>query len=45
MNDWLPKSVLLLRNYNRRKFLSDLLAGVTICRYSPVTFYSVVFLL
>src|ERR1700757_108943 len=27
---WLPKSVLLLRDYNRDKFLSDLLAGITV---------------
>src|ERR1700730_2386265 len=27
---WLPKSVLLLRDYDRRKFLSDLVAGVTV---------------
>jgi sulfate permease, SulP family len=27
---WLPKSVLLLRGYDRRKFLSDLIAGVTV---------------
>jgi sulfate permease, SulP family len=27
---WLPKSVLLLRDYDRHKFLSDLLAGVTV---------------
>ena len=30
LNLWLPKSVLLLRDYNRRKFLSDLVAGVTV---------------
>lgn len=29
-NEWLPKSVLLLQNYDRRKFVSDLLAGVTV---------------
>src|SRR5215831_9165009 len=28
--NWLPKSVLLLRDYDRHKFLSDLLAGVTV---------------
>lgn len=28
--EWLPKSVLLLRDYNRHKFLSDLLAGITV---------------
>src|SRR5256885_595373 len=27
---WLPKSVLLLRNYDRHKFVSDLIAGVTV---------------
>src|SRR5437879_4611914 len=27
---WLPKSILLLRNYDRHKFLSDLIAGVTV---------------
>jgi sulfate permease, SulP family len=27
---WLPKSVVLLRDYDRHKFLSDLLAGVTV---------------
>src|SRR5712691_1697388 len=27
---WLPKSVLLLRGYDRHKFLSDLIAGVTV---------------
>jgi SulP family sulfate permease len=27
---WLPKSVLLLRDYNRQKFLSDLIAGLTV---------------
>jgi SulP family sulfate permease len=27
---WLPKSVILLRNYNRQKFVSDLVAGVTV---------------
>jgi SulP family sulfate permease len=27
---WLPKSVLLLRRYDRHKFLSDLIAGVTV---------------
>jgi sulfate permease, SulP family len=27
---WLPKSILLLRDYDRRKFLSDLIAGVTV---------------
>ena len=27
---WLPKSILCLRDYNRNKFLHDLLAGVTV---------------
>src|SRR5206468_13053939 len=27
---WLPKSVILLRGYDRHKFLSDLIAGVTV---------------
>ena len=27
---WLPKSVILLRDYNRHKFVSDLIAGVTV---------------
>src|SRR6516164_5026280 len=27
---WLPKSVLLLREYNREKFVADLIAGVTV---------------
>jgi SulP family sulfate permease len=27
---WLPKSVLLLREYNSQKFVSDLIAGVTV---------------
>jgi SulP family sulfate permease len=27
---WLPKSVLLLRGYDRHKFLSDLIAGITV---------------
>ena len=30
MDAWLPKSVILLRNYDRQKFLSDLGAGVTV---------------
>ena len=29
-NDWLPKSVLTLRNYSRLEFFSDLVAGVTV---------------
>src|SRR3981189_2670646 len=27
---WLPKSILLLRGYDRHKFFSDLIAGVTV---------------
>ncbi len=30
INDYLPKSILNLRDYNRRKFTSDLLAGITV---------------
>jgi SulP family sulfate permease len=30
LNQWLPKSVLYLRDYDRHKFLSDLIAGVTV---------------
>src|SRR5438477_11928347 len=30
MNPWLPKSILYLRHYDRHKFLSDLIAGVTV---------------
>src|SRR5919109_1162678 len=30
IEDWLPKSVILLRHYDRHKFLSDLIAGVTV---------------
>src|SRR5271168_668311 len=30
LNQWLPKSVLLLRDYDRHKFVSDLIAGVTV---------------
>ncbi len=30
IEDWLPKSVILLRNYDRHKFISDLIAGVTV---------------
>jgi sulfate permease, SulP family len=30
LSAWLPKSVLLLRDYDRHKFLSDLIAGVTV---------------
>src|SRR5437667_9736964 len=30
LNAWLPKSVILLRDYDRHKFVSDLLAGVTV---------------
>ena len=29
-SEWLPKSVLQLRNYTAQKFLSDLLAGITV---------------
>src|ERR1700730_17622029 len=29
-DEWLPKSVLSLRNYNPQKFLHDLVAGVTV---------------
>jgi len=28
--DWLPKSIILLRNYDRHKFVSDSIAGVTV---------------
>src|SRR5436853_5030305 len=27
---WLPKSVILLRNYDGQKFVSDLIAGMTV---------------
>lgn len=30
VNAWLPKSILLLRDYDRHKFVSDLVAGVTV---------------
>src|SRR5438045_8946204 len=30
IEDRLPKSVILLRNYDRHKFVSDLIAGVTV---------------
>ncbi len=30
LTPWLPKSVLLLRDYDRHKFLSDLVAGITV---------------
>src|SRR3954466_765324 len=30
MPEWLPKSVLALRNYSRQKFFSDCVAGVTV---------------
>src|SRR5438309_5601796 len=30
LDAWLPKSVILLRDYDRHKFLSDLIAGVTV---------------
>jgi len=29
-DDWLPKSVLCLRDYNRHKFVLDIIAGVTV---------------
>src|SRR5881398_2566858 len=29
-SEWLPKSVLALQDYNRRKFLSDAVAGITV---------------
>src|SRR3954468_23306750 len=30
MNPWLPRSLVCLRGYDSRKFLSDLIAGVTV---------------
>src|ERR1700722_10111322 len=30
LSAWLPKSVLLLRDYDRHKFVSDLIAGITV---------------
>src|SRR5689334_14122048 len=30
IEDWLPKSVILLRHYDRHKLVSDLIAGVTV---------------
>jgi SulP family sulfate permease len=30
IRDWLPKSVQALQNYDKRKFLSDLVAGITV---------------
>src|SRR5947209_7345743 len=30
MNQWLPKSVLALKNYSRQLFVSDLIAGITV---------------
>src|SRR5258708_795111 len=30
MNNWLPKSVLCLKSYTKRMFVSDLLAGITV---------------
>jgi SulP family sulfate permease len=30
MNEWLPKSILLLQGYDRKKFTADVLAGVTV---------------
>jgi uncharacterized membrane protein len=29
-DDWLPKSIILLRDYNFQKFIADLIAGVTV---------------
>ena len=29
-SDWLPKSVLALRDYSARKFSADLIAGITV---------------
>ncbi|HEY3929930.1 MAG TPA: solute carrier family 23 protein [Candidatus Koribacter sp.] len=30
MQEWLPKSLLVLRNYSRKRFVADLLAGITV---------------
>jgi SulP family sulfate permease len=30
MQDWLPKSILALKNYSRARFFADLLAGITV---------------
>ena len=30
INDWLPKSIQCLRDYNRQKFFSDAVAGITV---------------
>src|SRR5215813_2807959 len=30
LDSWLPKSVILLRTYDRHKFVSDLIAGITV---------------
>src|SRR6201998_3962433 len=30
MNYWLPKSIIALKNYNKRLFISDLIAGITV---------------
>src|SRR5579859_1137090 len=30
MNEWLPKSILLLKGYDRKKFTADVLAGATV---------------
>ncbi|ABF39228.1 sulphate transporter [Candidatus Koribacter versatilis Ellin345] len=30
MHEWLPKSVLALRDYSRQRFVADLLAGITV---------------
>ena len=35
IEDWLPKSVILLRNYDRHKFVCDLIAGVTVGLVAP----------
>ena len=30
INDWLPKSIQCLKDYNRQKFVGDLIAGITV---------------
>jgi len=30
INDWLPKSIQCLSDYNRQKFLGDVVAGITV---------------